>query len=85
MAHILGLIRRSLPKPFPSTVCTSSLISMLTAVATYHRYAWRSVGIGTKNCDWGKAGWEAMDGNATVVELMQVRGSRLCTMPLQQP
>ena len=38
-----------------------------------HRYAWRSVGIGTKNCDWGKAGWEAMDGNATIVEMMQVR------------
>ncbi len=54
---------------------------MSTATMTHCRYAWRSVGIGTKNCDWGKAGWEAMDGNTTVVELMQVRSSRLRTIP----
>jgi hypothetical protein len=34
-------------------------------------YAWRSVGIGTKNCDWGKVDWETMAGNATIVTLMQ--------------
>jgi alpha-galactosidase len=34
-------------------------------------YAWRSVSIGTKNCDWGKAGWTAMSTNATIVAQMQ--------------
>lgn len=34
-------------------------------------YQWRSVGIGTKNCDWGRAGWQAMAANRIIATLMQ--------------
>ena len=34
-------------------------------------YAWRSVGIGTKNADWGESGWQAMAASTHIQELMR--------------